>query len=167
MHTDTTTTAPTDAEVIEHARTVGLVEPEKAPAIVAAVRDHAGRGDGTVRHVDEDTAPAPDDDDPFAWLARTLGRNLRVLRRARGWTRTDALAAWQTATGQTISLDQWGALERGHGRRTWTADRIARVMATFAVLPHEFMQPMAACDHCDDAPPPGYRCTECGAKTPR
>lgn len=32
---------PSDAELIEHARTVGMVEPEKAPAFLAAFRAHA------------------------------------------------------------------------------------------------------------------------------
>ncbi|MDT0432780.1 hypothetical protein [Streptomyces salyersiae] len=37
---NTQPTPPSDAELIEHARTVGMVEPEKAPEFVAAFRAH-------------------------------------------------------------------------------------------------------------------------------
>ncbi|WP_326698020.1 hypothetical protein OG909_12120 [Streptomyces sp. NBC_01754] len=45
---------PSDAELIEHARTVGMVEPEKAPAFVAAFRAHVEE-----RSADAGTQPVP------------------------------------------------------------------------------------------------------------
>lgn len=45
--TDQPATDPSDAELIEHARTVGMVEPEKAPAFVEAYRAHVEEQSGS------------------------------------------------------------------------------------------------------------------------
>ncbi|MFF7146065.1 hypothetical protein ACFZB5_33530 [Streptomyces nodosus] len=62
---------PTDAEIVEHARTIGLAEPEKAPAFVKAVRDHLAA---------EEQQRAADDH------ARHLAEQITTLGKARGWS---------------------------------------------------------------------------------
>lgn len=85
---------PSDAELVEHARAVGMVEPETAPAFVAAYRAHveqrsAAAGKLTVPQLDEitdedaaafvaaepptDTAEGPED------AARRFARRLRAV----------------------------------------------------------------------------------------
>lgn len=98
--------------------------------------------------------------------AETISRNVRRLRRARGWTQEEAGQRFAAITGQPQSKASWSAAERSPetGRsKSWTANEIAALAELFDVGVGDLFDPQPPCRVCGDQPPAGFTCNSCGA----
>lgn len=94
--------------------------------------------------------------------ARTVSRNVRRLRRARGWTQEEAGQSFGAVYGETWSNAVWSASEQTDGRRqrAWTADQLAAVAELFGVTVGDLFA--ECCSKCGGEPPTGFTCNTCG-----
>lgn len=108
---------------------------------------------------------------PVGEAGRIVASNVARLRKMRGWTLralSDALAA----VGRDLGHDAVNKIENSREEGTTKVvrridvDDLIAFAAVFGVPPAALLgQPH--CTACCDAPPPGFACTTCGAKTPR
>ena len=94
-------------------------------------------------------------------LADVISANVRILRRRRRWTQSEAGQHWGEITGRPLNSATWSIAERSGGR-AWTAADIATAAELFDVMPAELLVPLGVCTHCGDQPPAGYICATCG-----
>jgi transcriptional regulator with XRE-family HTH domain len=87
-----------------------------------------------------------------ARVHETFGMRVRRLREQHGWSARD-LGRRSGVAGSTITR-----IESGHG----TPLGYAVVVAETLGVPLAVMFGPVDCDRCDGAPPPGFRCTQCG-----
>ncbi|MBE4735774.1 hypothetical protein [Streptomyces caniscabiei] len=97
--------------------------------------------------------------------AEIISRNIRRLRRARGWTQAETAQRFSAITGQPQSNASWSAGEQvGKARqRGWTANDIAALAELFGVPVGDLFEPQPPCRACDGKPPAGFACLTCGA----
>jgi hypothetical protein len=97
--------------------------------------------------------------------AEIISRNVRRLRRARGWTQTEAAHRFSEITGQPQSNASWSAGEQvGKSRqRQWSANDIASLAVLFDVPVGDLFEPQPPCRSCGGEPPSGFTCNACGA----
>ncbi|MEX3206024.1 helix-turn-helix domain-containing protein [Streptomyces acidiscabies] len=97
--------------------------------------------------------------------AEIISRNVRRLRRARGWTQAEAAQKLSAITGQLLSNVSWSAAERSPetGRpKSWTANEIAALAELFDVPVGDLFEPQPPCRVCGEKPPVGFTCNACG-----
>ena len=98
--------------------------------------------------------------------AENISRNVRRLRRARGWTQEEAGQRLAEITGKPQSKASWSAGERHPetGRtKSWTANEVAALAVLFDVPVGDLFEPQPPCRACDGEPPAGFTCNTCGA----
>lgn len=88
----------------------------------------------------------------------SVARNIKRLRRIRGWTAAD-LAREVTASGVPWIRQVVSCVE--NGRRRITVDELAALGAAFGVEPWS-LTGTPRCRACNGAPPAGYACLTCG-----
>ncbi|MFE9127005.1 helix-turn-helix transcriptional regulator [Streptomyces sp. NPDC007148] len=96
--------------------------------------------------------------------AENISRNVRRLRRAKGWTQEDAARRMSAVSGKRVSLASWSAAERSPetGRpKAWTANEIAALAELFGVAAGDLFGDH--CSKCGGEPPVGFTCNTCGA----
>lgn len=96
--------------------------------------------------------------------AENISRNVRRLRRARGWTQAEAAQRFSTVAGQPQSNASWSAGEQvGKSRqRQWTANDVAALSMLFEVPIGDLFEATLPCRQCNDHPPAGFTCNTCG-----
>jgi len=96
--------------------------------------------------------------------AEIISRNVRRMRRARGWTQAEAAQRFTEITGQPQSNASWSAGEQvGRPRqRQWTANDIAGLAALFEVPVGDLFESQPPCRACGGEPPAGFTCNTCG-----
>jgi transcriptional regulator with XRE-family HTH domain len=98
--------------------------------------------------------------------AENISRNVRRLRRARGWKQAEVAEHMAALTGSPWSAATWGAAERASeaGRtKSWTANEIAALAELFDMPVGDLFEPQPPCRACNDQPPVGFTCNTCGA----
>lgn len=99
--------------------------------------------------------------------AENISRNVRRLRRARGWTQAEAAQRFVKITGAPPqSKAAWSAAERAPetGRpKSWTANEVAVLAELFGVPVGDLFEAQPPCRACNDRPPNGFTCNTCGA----
>lgn len=98
--------------------------------------------------------------------AQNVSRNVRRLRRSKGWTQGEAAERMSALMGSCVSEPSWSAGERAavSGRtKSWTANEIAALAELFGVAIGElFLAPEEVCPACGGNPPAGFTCNACG-----
>jgi transcriptional regulator with XRE-family HTH domain len=94
--------------------------------------------------------------------AQTVSRNVRRLRRARGWTQEEAAERFREISGLPQSKASWSAGEQvGKARqRLWTANDLAALAELFGVAIGDLFN--ERCSKCAGDPPAGFTCDTCG-----
>lgn len=98
--------------------------------------------------------------------AHNVSRNVRRLRRAKGWQQDEAASRMTALTGVKWTNGTWGSAERAPetGRtKSWTANEIAALAELFGVAIGELFIPTEeVCRACQGNPPAGFTCNTCG-----
>ncbi|TDC42072.1 hypothetical protein [Micromonospora sp. KC213] len=97
-------------------------------------------------------------------LTRVVVHNIDLMRKARGWTKTELVQRLDSAgwpMKHSVAIDRLG-----DGRRTLTVDELAILGKVFSVEPWSLTVP-PTCDACLGSPPAGFACLACGANTAR
>lgn len=98
--------------------------------------------------------------------AENISRNVRRLRRARGWTQEEAAQLFGRIAGApAMSKASWSAGERAPetGRpKSWTANEVAALAELFGIPVGDLFDPQPPCRACNDQPPAGFTCNTCG-----
>lgn len=94
--------------------------------------------------------------------AQNVSASVRRLRKARGWTQTEAGERFGAIYGEVWSATTWMFAEKVGGRRqrSWTANELAAVAELFGVTVDDLMS--NDCTQCEGAPPQGFTCNLCG-----
>jgi transcriptional regulator with XRE-family HTH domain len=99
--------------------------------------------------------------------SENISRNVRRLRRARGWTQAEAAKRFAEVAGApSMSVASWSAGERApetSRSKSWTANEIAALAELFDVSVGDLFEPQMPCRSCDGTPPVGFTCNTCGA----
>lgn len=98
--------------------------------------------------------------------AHNISRNVRRLRRARGWTQEEATQRFAQIAGiPAMTKAWWSAGERAPetGRpKSWTANEVATLAELFEVPVGDLFEAQPPCRACGDKPPAGFTCNTCG-----
>lgn len=98
--------------------------------------------------------------------AHNISRNVRRLRRAKGWTQAEAAERMAALTGFRTSTASWSAGERApetNRAKSWSANEVAALAELFEVPVGDLFEAHPPCRACDDKPPAGFACLTCGA----
>lgn len=95
-----------------------------------------------------------------------ISKNVRRLRRARGWTQEEACTRFGNVIGApAMSKASWSAGERAPETdrpKSWTANEVAALAVLFGVSVGDLFAAEDGCRVCDDRPPAGFTCNTCG-----
>lgn len=86
--------------------------------------------------------------------------NMLRLRKERGWTQK-ALAAKLGWSAQLVCAAERSAAPRRN--RRFTVDDLLLITEAFGVALTDLLAPILPCATCQDSPPAGFTCQECGA----
>jgi transcriptional regulator with XRE-family HTH domain len=94
--------------------------------------------------------------------AQTVSRNVRRLRRARGWMQAEAARKFAAILGAPQSVASWSAGEQDDKprQRSWTANELAALAELFEVAIGDLFN--ECCSKCAGDPPAGFTCNTCG-----
>jgi transcriptional regulator with XRE-family HTH domain len=94
--------------------------------------------------------------------AQTVSRNVRRLRRARGWMQAEAAQRFAEILGVPQSTASWSAGEQSNKprQRAWMANELAALAELFGVAIGDLFD--ECCSKCEGEPPVGFTCNTCG-----
>jgi transcriptional regulator with XRE-family HTH domain len=96
--------------------------------------------------------------------SRNVAARIRRARTVRGWS-AQKLADLVDVSGYPMHRAQIAALETGD--RLVTVDDLCAFAEAFGITPSRLLGEDAMCDRCNDDPPEGFVCLNCGTEGKR
>jgi len=94
---------------------------------------------------------------------QTVAVNMLRLRKVRGWTQEELgnLIGWGKSVVSTA--ERSASAKR---IRQFSVDDLVLIAGAFSVAPSDLLAPVLPCATCQDSPPAGFACQDCGAAGP-
>jgi transcriptional regulator with XRE-family HTH domain len=91
---------------------------------------------------------------------QTVAVNMLRLRKVRGWTQKELAAKLGWSAQLVCAAERSTTAKRN---RHFTVDDLVLITEAFGVAPADLLAPVLPCATCQDSPPAGFACQECGA----